>query len=149
MIAAIVLYCLALATLVGFAAWALEQAAIRFGIARRFVWLVALLASCVVPAVMIAQAADQRVTVQSARVISMPLDEEPRAETASAPTSREPFEPNSLERMLESRYGGIEISIITRTPVTRDDAQQVKNASGEDLHLHSLWLDPGSPLPSA
>lgn len=64
-------------------------------------------------------------------------------------TGCEPFAPNTLEQMLESRYRGIEISAITVTPVTRDDAQQVKNASGEDLQLHSLWLDPASPLPSA
>jgi beta-lactamase regulating signal transducer with metallopeptidase domain len=74
MIAAIVLYCLAVATLVGCAAWALEQAAIRFGMARRFVWLVALLASCIVPAVMIAHATDQEVIAHSARIISAPLE---------------------------------------------------------------------------
>jgi hypothetical protein len=64
-------------------------------------------------------------------------------------TGREPFEPNTLEQMLESRYRGIDITAITVSPVTRGDAQQVKNASGEDLQLHSLWLDPASPLPSA
>jgi beta-lactamase regulating signal transducer with metallopeptidase domain len=64
-------------------------------------------------------------------------------------TGREPLAPNTLEQMLESRYRGIDISAITVTPVTRDDTQQVKNASGEELQLHSLWLDPASPLPSA
>src|SRR5688572_17453720 len=72
MIAAIMLYCLAIATLVGCSAWALEQAAIRFGLARRFVWLVALLASCIVPTVMIANATDQAFVAQPARIISMP-----------------------------------------------------------------------------
>jgi hypothetical protein len=64
-------------------------------------------------------------------------------------TGREPFAPNTLEQMLESRYRGIEISAITVAPDTREDAQHVKNASGEDLQLHSLWLDPNSLLPSA
>lgn len=90
---AIALYCLALATLVGCAAWALEKVAIRFGMARRFVWLLALLASCLVPAVMIAHAADQSITVQSARIISMPLGGELRAEAASAPTLTSSYVP--------------------------------------------------------
>lgn len=64
-------------------------------------------------------------------------------------TGREPLEPNTLEQLLESRYRGIDISAVTVSPVTRDDAQPVKNASGKDLELHSLWLDPKSPLPSA
>jgi hypothetical protein len=64
-------------------------------------------------------------------------------------TGREPFEPSNLNKMLEARYRGITISTVTVTPVTREDAQHVKNASGEDLQLHSLWLDSGSPLPSA
>ena len=64
-------------------------------------------------------------------------------------TGREPFAPNTLEQMLESRYRGIEISAVTVTPVMRDNAEHVKNASGEDLQLHSFWLDTASPLPSA
>jgi hypothetical protein len=64
-------------------------------------------------------------------------------------TGREPLDPQNLDKMLESRYRGIKISTVTATPVTRDDAQHVKNASGEDLQLHSLWLDSDSPLPSA
>jgi beta-lactamase regulating signal transducer with metallopeptidase domain len=85
MIAAIGLYCLAVATFLGFAAWALEQVAIRFGMARRFVWLIALLASSIVPALMIAQAADQPVMAPSAHIISMPLNAEPRSDIADAP----------------------------------------------------------------
>jgi beta-lactamase regulating signal transducer with metallopeptidase domain len=85
MIAAIVLYCLAVATLLGCTAWALEQAASRFGMARRFVWVVALLASCIVPAVMIAYATDHAVVAQPARIISMPLGVEPGDAPASAP----------------------------------------------------------------
>lgn len=85
MIAAIGLYCLVVATLLGCAAWALEQVAIRFGMARRFVWLIALLASSIVPALMIAQATDQPDMAASARIISMPLNGEPRSDAADAP----------------------------------------------------------------
>lgn len=63
-------------------------------------------------------------------------------------TGREPFEPQKLDALLESRFRGIKVSTITATPVTRDDSQLVKSASGQELQLHSLWLDPDSPLPS-
>lgn len=63
-------------------------------------------------------------------------------------TGRESFESQTVHKLLESRYSGIKVSNITVTPVTRDDAQPVKNASGHELQLHSLWLDGDSPLPS-
>src|SRR5688572_18900150 len=95
MIVAIVLYCLAIATLAGCTAWALEQAAIRFGMARRFIWLVALLTSGIVPAVMIADASDPRVIAQSARILSMPMS----AETStSAPTVTQSHVPSWPDR---------------------------------------------------
>lgn len=64
-------------------------------------------------------------------------------------TGREPFDTKNLETLLESRYRGIKISAVTVTPVTRDDAQHVKNTSGDDVQLHCLWLDEASPLPAA
>ena len=85
MIASIGLYCLAVATLLGFAAWALEQVAMRLGMARRFVWLLALLASSIVPALMITHAADQRIMAGSAPIISMPLNAELQAGPMEAP----------------------------------------------------------------
>src|SRR5687768_7321948 len=47
-------------------------------------------------------------------------------------------------RSLRQALTTIDISTITATPVMRDNTQHVKNASGEELELHSLWLDPGS-----
>lgn len=86
MIAAIALYCVTLATLIGFAAWALETAAIHFGWPRRFVWLLALLASAIGPTVMIAQSEGEHIIGQPARIISMPLSGERQTQLADAPT---------------------------------------------------------------
>jgi beta-lactamase regulating signal transducer with metallopeptidase domain len=64
-------------------------------------------------------------------------------------TGQESFDPDKLTHILESRYPGIKASDMTVTPVVDANMQPVKTASGGELHLHSVWLDVGSPLPGA
>ncbi len=64
-------------------------------------------------------------------------------------TGDESIQPTSLSRMLESRYPGIKVSAMTTTPVISANGYPVKNASGADLQLYSLWLAANSPLPGA
>lgn len=64
-------------------------------------------------------------------------------------TGQESFDPSQLNHILESRYPGIKASDMTVTPVVDADWRRIRNNSGDELHLHSVWLDAGSPLPGA
>lgn len=64
-------------------------------------------------------------------------------------TGQESFEPAKLISILESRYPGIKATEMTVTPVVDAQMLPVKTSSGGELHLHSVWLDAGSPLPGA
>ena len=64
-------------------------------------------------------------------------------------TGQESFEPAKLIPILESRYPGIKSNQMTVTPVVDANMRPVGGSSGGELHLCSVWLDPGSPLPGA
>ena len=64
-------------------------------------------------------------------------------------TGQESFDPSQLNHILESRFPGIKASDMTVTPVVDADWRRIRNNSGDELHLHSVWLDAGSPLPGA
>jgi hypothetical protein len=62
-------------------------------------------------------------------------------------SGQETFNTRSLRSLLEKRYPGIRISDMTLTPVLGRDGRPIKNASGQPLRLHNVWLAAGSPTP--
>jgi hypothetical protein len=62
-------------------------------------------------------------------------------------SGKESFNARSLRSLLEKRYPGIRTSDMTLTPVLARDGSPIKNASGQPLRLHSVWLAAGSPVP--
>jgi len=53
--------------------------------------------------------------------------------------------PKELNRMLESRFPGIETQAVTVTPVVDADGQPLQDGAGQNVQLMSVWLAPGSP----
>jgi beta-lactamase regulating signal transducer with metallopeptidase domain len=64
-------------------------------------------------------------------------------------TGEDSMQPTKLTRVLESRYPGIRVSAMTTTPVIDVNGYPIRNASGSDLQLNSVWLAADSPLPGA
>jgi hypothetical protein len=58
----------------------------------------------------------------------------------------EPLTP-AWEQTLEKRFGGIVTREVTVTSITDDTGEPLRDAAGKELHLHSIWLAPGSPAP--
>ncbi|HEV8442902.1 MAG TPA: M56 family metallopeptidase [Steroidobacteraceae bacterium] len=62
-------------------------------------------------------------------------------------SGQEPVDASAWNRTLEARYLGIQTQGITVTPVTDDAGEPVLDLGGKEVHLNSVWLAPGSPLP--
>jgi beta-lactamase regulating signal transducer with metallopeptidase domain len=55
--------------------------------------------------------------------------------------------PADLHQALERRYGGIGTREVTVTPLTNDAGEPLLDSAGHEVHLHAVWLAPGSPAP--
>lgn len=55
--------------------------------------------------------------------------------------------PAELNRSLEQRYPGIGTREVTVTSLTNDAGEPLLDAAGQEVHLHAVWLAPGSPAP--
>jgi hypothetical protein len=63
-------------------------------------------------------------------------------------SGQESIDPSEWNRALESRFPGIKTEFVTVTPITDPSGEPLKDRGGKDLQLHSVWLAPGSQLPS-
>jgi hypothetical protein len=59
----------------------------------------------------------------------------------------EPLTP-AWNETLEQRFAGIDTQEVTVTSITDAAGEPIRDVAGNELHLHSVWLAPGSPLPS-
>ena len=64
-------------------------------------------------------------------------------------SGQEPIVPPQWNRTIESRFPGIRTEGLTVTPLTDEANNPLQDKSGKNLHLHSVWLAPGSPPPAA
>ena len=62
-------------------------------------------------------------------------------------SGQEAVDSAAWNRTLENRFPGIKTQGITVTPITNDAGEPLLDGAGKDLHLHSVWLAPGSPTP--
>jgi hypothetical protein len=63
-------------------------------------------------------------------------------------SGQEPIDASQWNRTLESRFSGIKTQGVTVTPITDAAGNPLQDRGGKDLHLHSVWLAPDSPLPA-
>lgn len=60
----------------------------------------------------------------------------------------EPLNSKELNALLESRFTGIKTREVTLTALVDERDEPIKDESGKDLHLFSIWLAPDSPPPA-